>query len=65
MKVVSDLSVLSTGKTEEAVNWLKVSNGNVGGGDWDGIEGGEDRSGYVGGEACTIKDESFDFAIID
>ena len=31
--VVSDLSVLSTGTTEEVADWLAVLNGNGGGGD--------------------------------
>ena len=52
--VVSDLSVLSTGITEKAVDWLDVSNGIGGGGDWVEIEGAEDRRRDVGGEACTI-----------
>ena len=62
--VVSDLSVLSTGITEEVVDWLEVSNGIGGGGDWVEI-GAEDRRGDAGEEACTIKDKSVDFGILN
>ena len=48
--VVSDLSVLSTGITEEAIDWLEVLNDIGGGGDWVEIEVAEDRRGDAGGK---------------
>ena len=49
----------------EAVDWLEVWNGIGGGGDWVEKEGAEDGRGDVGIEACTIKDESVGFGILD